>query len=253
MKLDRPLCIVDLETTSADPRTARIVAIAAVRISPGTDRPATLSTLVNPGVPIPPEASAIHGITDRDVAGAPPFHRVASRIAGFIGEADLAGYNCRRFDIPVLLRHFAESRVPFPMDGRAVLDLYTLYLTLRPRTLASAVRDYLGREHTSAHDPLADAMACAELLPAMLDAHPELPRSVKDLEAMLHPGAVDLSGYLVRDASGEVVLNFGKYRGARLSDIARTDPSFLQWVLSRDFPEDTKAIVRLASGTGGGK
>jgi len=244
MKLDRPLCFIDIETTSADPKTARIVAVAAVRTGPGTARPVTLSLLVNPGVPIPPEASEVHGITDQDVATAPPFRQVAHRLAHFIGDADLAGYNCRRFDIPVLLRHFAEANVAFSMAGRAVLDLYTLYLTLRPRTLSAAVRDYLGREHTSAHDPLADAMACAELLPAILSAHPELPPSVKDLEAILHPGAADLSGYLVRDASGEVLVNFGKHRGARLRHVARTDPSFLQWVLRSDFPEDTKQIIR---------
>lgn len=237
------LCSLDIETTCTDPTTARIVSVGLARTD-GDDL-TVASWLVNPGVPIPPEATAVHGITDEDVRDAPAFRDVAPEIAAFIGDSDLCGFCIRRFDLPVFARHMQEAGVPFSIEGRAVVDVRDIYVALHPRTLTSAVMEYLGREHSNAHSAASDAAACLEVLAAMLARHENLPRNPSDLAAAFSPRYADVSGRLLLSPDGEVVVNFGnRHRGRPLREVARTDPSYLEWVLASDFPPDTKAIVR---------
>ena len=152
---DRPLVVFDLETTGADRLTDRIVEIAALRFGPAGEV-ATFESRVNPGVRIPRESTRIHGISDADVAGAPAFLEIAGRVLEFFADADLAGYNVRAFDVPVLLREFELANVVFPIENRRIVDMQTIYFKKEPRDLAAAVRFFAGREHTSAHSALAD-------------------------------------------------------------------------------------------------
>ena len=70
--LRRPLAVIDLETTGTDIRTDRIVEISVIRVDPCGDREHR-TRRINPGVPIPPDATAVHGISDADVADQPTF------------------------------------------------------------------------------------------------------------------------------------------------------------------------------------
>ena len=244
---DAPLAIFDLETTGPDRLTDRIVEVAAVKVSPdGTV--GVFETRVNPGVKIPREATAVHGISDADVADAPPFSVVAPDLVAFLEGCDLAGYNLRGFDIPLLAREFERVKVPFSFDGRRVVDAQVIYFRKEPRDLGAAVRTFVGREHTGAHSALADTIAAAEVLAGQLTRYADLPREMEALAAFTAPVEgrwVDPDKRFVwRD--GAAVFNFGAKRGQTLADVASKNPEYLDWMLDADFPEEAKRIVREA-------
>ena len=209
---------------------------------------AVFETRVNPGVKIPREATAVHGITDADVADAPAFAAVAPDLAAFLEGCDLAGYNLRGFDIPLLAREFERVKVPFSFEGRRVVDAQVIYFRKEPRDLAAAVRTFVGREHTGAHSALADAIASAEVLAGQLRRYADLPRGIEALAAFTAPVEgrwVDADKRFVwRD--GAAVFNFGAKRGQTLADVAAKNPEYLDWMLDADFPEEAKRIVREA-------
>jgi DNA polymerase III subunit epsilon len=242
--LARPLCVLDCETTGTCTTLDRIVEIAAFRFAPGA-KPSRFVRRVDPGVPIPASATAVHGLSDDDVAGRPPFAAVAPALARFLCDADLAGYNLARFDLPLLLAEFRRAGVELPMGGRAVVDVQRIYHRLEPRDLSAAVRRYLGREHKGAHSALADARACASVLDRMLTRHDDLPRTAAGLHGLLFEA--DVGGRLRRE-SGRLVLGFGKYAGRSLEEVAEADPGYLQWLLGQDFLPDFKGLLARALG-----
>jgi DNA polymerase-3 subunit epsilon len=186
LALERPLVFIDLETTGVSPVTDRIVELAMIKVHPDGRRE-TITRRVNPGVPIPPESSRLHGITDADVAAAPVFARVADEVLAFIGDADLAGFNIHRFDLPVLQRELADAGRPLAMEGRAVVDAQVIYHRRVPRDLAAAYRLYCGKELVGAHGAAADIEACVEVLDAQLAAYPDLPRTPPGLAERFAP------------------------------------------------------------------
>lgn len=186
LALERPLVFIDLETTGVSPVTDRIVELAMIKVHPDGRRE-TITRRVNPGVPIPPESSRLHGITDADVAAAPVFARIADEVRAFIGDADLAGFNIHRFDLPVLPRELADAGRPLAMDGRAVVDAQVIYHRRVPRDLAAAYRLYCGKELVGAHGAAADIEACVEVLEAQLAVYPDLPRTPQGLAERFAP------------------------------------------------------------------
>jgi DNA polymerase III subunit epsilon len=245
LRLDRPLVVFDLEATGLNKRTDRIVAIALVRYEPvGTAE--QVSYLLNPGIPIPEEATAIHGIADADVKDAPTFAEMAEILAGHFAGADLAGYNLLGYDIPLLAEEFSRANRPFSIEGRRVLDAQRIFFRNEPRDLSAALRYYCGETHESSHDALGDVLATIRVLAGQFRKYPELP---VDLDALNEycdprdPSWVDRAGRL-KWAKGEVVFNFGKFQGQSLRDAVATDPNFITWLLRSDFPDDTKQIVR---------
>jgi DNA polymerase-3 subunit epsilon len=243
--LHKPLAILDLETTGTDTQNDRIVEIGILKVLPHGAQECR-NHRVNPGVPIPPAATAIHGIADADVAQEPRFAQLAADLHSFLDGCDLCGFNLKRFDLRVLYVEFNRAGQPLSLEGRAILDPMEIYHAREPRDLAAAVRFYCGREHEDAHAASADALATAEVLDAMLVRYADLPRTVAGLNQHLkNPNAVDAAGNFVR-VEGEIRFAFGKYRGRRLDAIAREKPDYLQWMLTQDFFDDTKALVNNA-------
>ena len=242
-----PLVVFDLETTGPDRLTDRIVEVAAVKVSPDGSVE-TFETRVNPGVKIPREATAVHGITDADVAASPSIAEVGPRLAAFLEGCDLAGYNLRGFDVPLLARELDRAKVPFSFEGRRIVDAQVIYFRKEPRDLSAAVRTFVGREHAGAHSALADSIAAAEVLAGQLKRYEDLPRDIDGLAAFTAPVEsrwVDADKRFVwRD--GAAVFNFGAKRGQPLSDVAAKNPEYLDWMLDADFPEEAKRIVREA-------
>ena len=237
--LERPLAVVDLETTGVDPRNDRIVEVGVLKVAPDCG-PFRYRRLVNPGIPIPPAAQAVHGIADEDVAEKPRFRAIAPRLARLLADADLAGFNIRRFDLPFLAAEFARAGVEFPIGDRAVLDAQRIYHEREPRDLAAAMRFFCGREHADAHGALADAEATAAILDAQLARYADLPRTVAALHASMTD--VDIGGRF-RTEGGRVVFAFGKHLGRPLDEVACRDPGYLSWLLNQDFFDDAKALV----------
>jgi DNA polymerase-3 subunit epsilon len=243
----RPLVIFDLETTGADRTIDRIVEIAAVKIS-ARESPVRFVRRVNPGVRIPREATAVHGISDEDVRDLPLFALCAPEVVAFFAGCDLVGYNVRQFDLPVLVRECDRTGCPFPLEGRRVVDAQTIFFKKEPRDLGAAVRLFAGREHANAHDAMSDVIATAEVLAGQLARYADLP---KGLEALHHFSAPNETRYVDPDKrffwrDGEAVFAFGDHRGRTLAEVAEKSPAYLDWMLRRDFPEEAKRIAREA-------
>jgi DNA polymerase III subunit epsilon len=245
MMLDRPLVFFDLETTGPEVGSDRIVQIAAVKLLPTGNR-RTWSTYVNPEMPIPVGATKIHGITDEMVRQAPTFGRLASRLLAAFEGCDLGGYNARRFDVPFLIHEFKRVGVKTDLSSRRIVDPMRIFMKVAPRDLGAAVRRYLNRDHTSAHDAVADTQAALDVYLAQV-ARSEVPASIEEAHAICADGAIDLERKLVW-ADDEAAIAFGKNRGKLLRDLAANDRGFLDWMLTEKagFPEDTKTIIRAA-------
>ncbi len=251
MELDRPLAVLDLETTGLRIGRDRIVELAVLRISPTGDVTEKVRRF-NPEMPIAPEATAVHGIRDEDVADEPPFPARARSLAELLDPCDLAGFNIRRFDLPMLLAEFRRSGVRFDPRGRRIVDAQTIFHREEPRDLEAAARYYLGREHEDAHTALGDIRTTAAVLAAQLDRYPHLPRSIAGLSSYcdeVQPFETELERWFeARD--GGLVFRRGKHRGRPLHEVARLEPDYLSWMLSlddldsevRDAVEDARAV-----------
>ncbi len=244
LNLVRPLVFFDLETTGVDPASDRIVEIAAVRLEPGGERESRVRR-INPERPIPPGATAVHGIRDEDVREEPTFRQMARSFLDFLDGADLAGFNVARFDLPLLAREFSDCGLDMKAGERRVLDAMTIFHRKERRDLSAAVRFYLGHDLEGAHSADADVAATLQVLDAQLARYPDLPRTVEALDAWTRstPGAVDSGGKLLW-RGGEVVLGFGKHRGRTLREMVTEAPDYLKWILNSDFPADACDIVR---------
>lgn len=249
--LTRPLSTIDLETTGTDVREDRIVEVAVLTVYPG-GTVVPFVRRVHPGRPIPAGASAVHGITDADVAGAPAFAAIAPDLFATLVGSDIAGFGVANFDVPLLVNEFARVGLPFRVGGRAVLDALTVYRRHEARDLTAAVRFYLGADRASAHAALADAGYALAVLDAQIGRY-GLPARPADLHATF--AEVDVGGAFRRDPNGAVVFAFGKHRGRPLAQVAAEAPDYLRWVLRQPFLDDALALVRgaLAAANAGAK
>ena len=245
MQLDRPLAFFDIESTGLNPQTDRIIDLAIVKLLPGGER-MTVTFRINPGIPIPPGASRIHGIADADVAGAPPFKDVVRDVLAAFEGCDLAGFNVIRYDLPLLCAECARAGDPFETEGRRVVDPQRIFHQRERRDLAAALKFYRDEDHAGAHGALADTEATIKVLEGQYAAYADLPSDLDALHAYCNPvdrSRVDREGKL-RWRDEQVVMAFGKNSGARLRDLVRDDPGYLNWILSKDFPDDTKAVIQ---------
>lgn len=242
--LERPLVSLDIESTGPDPDQDRVIEVGLVRLDPdGTITPRRW--LCNPGCPIPPDSTKIHGITDADVAGLPPFVDLAAEIAGHLQGCDLAGFNIRRFDIPILKREFGMAGVDWPCPDARVVDAYVIFRDREPRNLLAAVSLYAGREHKDAHSAIADASAVLDVLMGQLARYPDLPRDLPGLDQVSGARQRDWAsedGKIRWDQNGDAIIAFGSQNyGLRLID---ADNSLLHWILVRSFAPDVHEICR---------
>jgi DNA polymerase-3 subunit epsilon len=242
LSLARPLAVIDLESTGTDPVADRVVEIAVLTLSPdGTED--LFATRVNPQRAIPEGATRVHGISDADVWDAPTFVALAPDLVRRLAGCDLAGFGITGFDLPLLCAECARAGVPFALTGRAVLDALAVYRRYEARTLSAAVAFYLGRALHGAHAAPVDALAAVEVLDAQVGRY-ELPSAPSALHGALVE--VDVAGKFRLGDGGAVVFAFGKYTGRPLADVARTDPDYLTWVLTRPFLADVHELVRAA-------
>lgn len=245
LKLSRPLVVFDIESTGTSPRRDRIIELAAVKISPDGSE-TEKCWLLNPGVKIPPETTAIHGISDEIVKDCPTFKERAGEIFAFFDGCDLSGFNADRFDIPCLEEEFARAGMNFAPTSRKHVDVQRIYHRMEPRDLSAAVRFYLGRDHAGAHGAAADARATLEVLKAQMEKYPSLPQTVDEMDEYLVPhDPLNADRYgMLRWKDGELTVNFGKKKGESLKKLLLNEPNYLRWIIKGDFDTEVKTIVR---------
>lgn len=244
LNLKNPIVFFDLETTGTDISHDRIVEIATVKVFPD-GREECKTRRVNPGIPIPKEATAVHGITDEDVANEPRFGQIAKSLATYLTGCDLGGFNSNKFDIPILAEEFIRAGVDIDLKRKKFIDVQTIFHKMEQRTLVAAYKFYCGKELTDAHSAAADTMATYEVLKAQLDKYGELENDMAFLaEFSTQTKFADYAGRIAYDEQGEEIFNFGKYKGRRVAQVFREEPSYYSWMENGDFPEYTKKVVR---------
>jgi DNA polymerase-3 subunit epsilon len=239
LNLFRPIAFIDLETTGTNITQDRIVQIGAVKLNPDGTREEK-NVLVNPLIPIPKEASDVHGIKDEDVKGAPTFKQIAKSLFDWLFNCDLAGYNSNSFDIPLLSEEFGRLNIDWPMSDTKCLDVLKIERLLNPNTLEATYKRYTGLDLEGAHDALADVKATAVVLEEQLKSS-EIPNDIVKIEEFQRDGQelVDMAGKLTKNENGDIIYAIGKDAGKTVKD----NHGFGQWMLSKDFPRDTKRIL----------
>ncbi len=244
LNLKRPIVFFDLETTGVDTSRDRIVEISMVKIMPDAQK-IVKTRRINPTIPIPKEATAIHGITDEDVKDEPTFAQIARSLAQFLDGCDFAGFNSNRFDLPVLVEEFLRAGVDVDFKRRRFIDVQNIFHKMEQRTLVAAYKFYCDKDLTDAHSAEADTMATYEVLKAQLDRYSgTLTNSVEALaEFSTRSRAADYAGRILLNDSGVEVFGFGKYKGMSVEQVfTKTDPGYYSWIMNGDFPLYTKKV-----------
>lgn len=243
LKLHRPICFFDLETTGTDVARDRIVEISILKVFPNGNKE-TKTWLVNPGIPIPFLASQVHGITDEKVANEPTFEQLAPHVYNMIKDSDLAGFNSDRFDIPLLAEELLRAGVDFDMKNRVSVDVQTIFHKMEERTLSAAYRFYCDKTLENAHSAEADTVATYEILKAQLERYGNLENDMKSLsEFTTRKKSVDFAGFIALDDKGREIFTFGKHKGALVEKILEDEPGYFGWIQNADFPLYTKKVL----------
>jgi len=244
LNLKNPLVFFDLETTGTDIVNDRIVEISYLKVFPNGDEESK-TMRINPEVPIPAGATAIHGISDEDVKDSPKFKEIAKTLAKSIEGCDLAGYNSNRFDIPLLAEEFLRAGTEIDLKKRKFVDVQTIFHKMEQRTLTAAYKFYCEKELEGAHGAEADTKATYEVLKSQLDRyHPDLKNDVNFLsDFSAFTKNADFAGRIVYDDKGIEFINFGKYKGRKVVDILKEDIGYYGWIMNSNFALDTKKVL----------
>lgn len=243
MKFSRPVIFFDLETTGTDIIRDRIVEISILKYFPDSGATECRTWRVNPGRPIPPEATNVHHITDEDVKNEPQFKDIANELARIFQDCDIAGFNSNKFDLPLLYEEMSRAGVVLDYRKVNLIDVQTIFHKKEPRNLSAAYRFYCQKPLEGAHSAQADIMATFEVFMAQLEKYKDLPSTVEELSEYTSYKYADLMGRFVRDENNKIRVNFGKYKGKLLTDVLRTDPSYYTWMINGDFARDTKRVL----------
>jgi len=243
LKLTRPICFFDLETTGVNVVKDRIVEIAILKVYPNGNKESK-TWLVNPEMQIPDEVIAVHGITNEKVANEPTFKELSKEIYAIIKDSDLGGFNSDRFDIPLLAEEMLRAEVDFDLKNTVSVDVQTIFHKMEKRTLGAAYTFYCDKILEDAHSAAADTNATYEVLLAQLERYPDLENNIKKLaEFSSHKRTVDFAGFIIYDEEDQEVFSFGKHKGKKVHDVLESEPGYFSWILNAEFPLYTKKIL----------
>ena len=234
MKLERPICFFDLESTGTDTETARIVQIAGIKIFPDGKREEK-NILINPEIKIPLEATEVHGITNEMVKDKPTFRQYAQGIRDWFYGSDIGGFNSDSYDVNLLIAEMDRVDVTFADWNLNLLDVMKLYRKLFPNSLSEIYKRLFGEELSGAHNALNDIITTEKILHKIL---PDDLITVKQIDEFLQEDKlrVDYAGKLYKDSDGVVRYNFGKDKDKSV----KAEPGFGRWMLNQNFSKDTK-------------
>ncbi len=248
LELKKPIIFFDLETTGVSTSKDRIVEISILKIHPNQIEESK-TVVVNPEMPIPKEVSKIHGITDEDVKDKPTFKQIAKDIYSFIRSCDIAGFNSNLFDVPLLVEEFlrtgmTKDEIDSIFKESNFVDVQVIFHKKEQRTLSAAYKFYCKEELKNAHSAEADVRATYEVLKAQIEKYSDLENDIEALSKIsYHKKSADFAGRIGYDKDGNEILNFGKHAGKKLTDLAKYNNGYLDWIMKGDFPIYTKMIV----------
>lgn len=243
LNLKNPIIFFDIEATGINTTSDRIVEICYVKVFPNGEKEIK-TRRINPEMPIPAQATEIHGITDEDVAECPTFKTIAKSLAQHIEGCDLAGYNSNRFDVPMLAEEFLRAGVDIDLSKRKMVDVQTIFHKKEQRTLVAAYKFYCNKELVAAHSAEADTLATYEILMAQLDRYPDLVNDVAELaDFSRQTRNADFAGRIIFNDDDVELFNFGKYKGTPVVEVLKSDPGYYGWMMQGDFALHTKKVL----------
>lgn len=243
LKLKKPICFFDLETTGTNISKDRIVEISILKVYPNGNKESK-TWLVNPEMNIPDEVIAIHGISNEKIANEPTFKELSVQIHDMIKGCDLGGYNSNRFDIPLLVEELLRVEIDFDMKNVVSVDVQTIFHKMEQRTLSAAYQFYCGKDLNGAHSAEADTNATYEVLKSQLDKYADLENDISWLGTYsAHRKFADFAGFIAFDKKGNEVFAFGKYRGKNVEKVFEEEPGYFGWIQNADFPLYTKRVL----------
>ena len=239
LQLSKPIAFIDLETTGISITNDRIIEIAIIKIVADGSRQVK-RTLINPGMPIPPGATAVHGITDEMVKDAPTFKQVANECKQFMDHCDIGGYNSNRFDIPMLIEEFLRAGIEFSTEGRKFVDVQKIFHKMEERTLSAAYKFYCQKNLEGAHSAEADALATFEILEAQVTRYPQMGATIDSIVQFTgEDEMVDFARRFIKE-NGIEIFNFGKHKGKPVEKVLKEEPQYYDWMMKGDFAMNTK-------------
>ena len=256
--LDKDIVFFDIESTGLNILQDRIIQIALIKYHADNSPATELELMINPGIPIPKESQDVHGISADMIADKPHFKEVAQKIYSFIADADLAGYNSDRFDVPMLLEELYRSGLTLDMTDRKSIDVQKIFYRMEPRTLRAALKYYCDKELVDAHDALADVRATVEVLRGQITMYQGVDHEdgdgfitkeqiKNDMNAIYEFTSdkrhVDFTNRLKRTEEGDVIFNFGKYMNHRVKDVIKKDRNYFHWIMEKDFSSQVKTTI----------
>lgn len=243
LKLHKPFCVFDLETTGINVSKDRIVEICILKVNPDASRESK-TWLVNPEMPIPKESTAVHGITDERVKDAPTFKDIAPKILEMISGTDLGGFNSNRFDVPLLAEELLRAGLDFDVTKFKLVDAQTIFHKMEPRNLTAAYQFYCKKDLENAHSAEADVLATFEVIDAQVGHYDDLPKEIAGLsDFSFHSKFADLAGMIHFDENDQEIFAFGKYKGQKVKEVFQKDLGYYAWIQNADFPLYTKKVL----------
>jgi len=241
LDLNRPLVFFDLETTGINTAKDRIVELCGIKLMPSGEQ-IEMTRRFNPGIPIPIGASKVHGIYDADIAFEPHLKDVAKEVHAFFSGCDLAGYNIIKFDLPLLAEELIRCGIDDPFPDAKLVDAMSIFHRMEPRNLEGALRFYCDEKLENAHTAKADVEATIKVLLGQVKRYEDMDSSVDGLQEIAMRGRelVDYAGYFIKDASGDIVFNFGKHKYKKVAE----EKGYLRWMSEADFPLHTQRMAR---------
>lgn len=242
IKLSKPICFFDLETTGINISKDRIVEISILKVYPNSNKESR-TWLVNPEISIPSEVSKIHGITNEMVINEPNFKEIGSQVKEMINNCDLGGFNSNKFDIPLLAEEFLRSNIDFDLEKIKCIDVQNIFHKMEKRTLGAAYVFYCKKEMENAHSAMYDARATLEVLKAQAKKYSELENNDEFLSefSKANKSSVDYAGRIVLDGQNQPIINFGKHKGKNVELVFQKEPGYYSWILKGDFSQNTKS------------
>jgi len=248
MKISRPLVILDLETTGTWVEKDKIVEIGMEKYLPDGSKE-TYVKRVNPGMHIPLAVSKITGIGDEDVKDALIFSEIAPEVIAFLGDCDIGGFNIERFDIPLLEREIIDAGLKFELGNRVIYDAQKVYNIHEKRTLSAAYNFYCNKTLDNAHSALGDVEATFEILREQVNKYGSTEEGISSLSKFDYERSLDYfdKGRKFRWWNGELYPMFGKHaRRHSIRELAEKERNYLEWILSKDFSEEVKTMIKNA-------
>jgi len=248
MEISKVLVTLDLETTGVWVDHDKIIEIALIKSYPD-GKEEIFNKKVNPSIRIPKIVTQLTGIGNEDVANECKFYEIAQEVLDFIGEAEIAGYNIEKFDLPLLEREINESGLQFNWRNHKIYDAQKAYHINEKRDLTAAYKFYCKKELINAHSALADTKATLEIIKNQVAQYGEGNNNIEILDNFQYKK--DENFYddqrKFRWWNGKLYMMFGKYaRKYTLQEVAKKDRKYLQWILSADFSEDIKILINNA-------